>query len=155
NTLYGLIFHSLSSGNIVQGNRIGTDVTGTKDLGNGSPGNVCGIAAASPGNIIGGTDPGAGNVISGNDGNGIEIDGAGCNNWRIQGNYMGTDITGTEPLGNSGYGVVSVLDDTVIGGTAAGAGNTIAYNGLVGVGLGGRPQRCSCQLDLRQRRHRD
>ena len=137
NTGYGLNFFALSSGNTVQGNRIGTDVTGTKDLGNGGNGIQCSIpAASSPSNIIGGTQPGARNLISGNDGVGIDLDALGCDHYQIQGNYIGTDITGSEPIGNSGDGVLTLLSDTVIGGTAAGEANIIAYNGGPGVALG-------------------
>jgi hypothetical protein len=54
--------------NLIQGNKIGTDASGTKLLGN-SVGLV--IANLSLGNTIGGTASGSGNIISGNAGDGI------------------------------------------------------------------------------------
>jgi hypothetical protein len=53
----------MSSGNLVQGNLIGTDLTGSEDLGNASDGVSI---TDSPNNTIGGTSAGARNIISGN-----------------------------------------------------------------------------------------
>ena len=50
--------------NLVEGNRIGTDITGTVAITNGQMG-LC-ILNGATGNTIGGTAAGAGNVISGN-----------------------------------------------------------------------------------------
>ena len=47
---------------------------------------------------IGGTTALTRNIISGNDGDGISL-GTG-NNALVEGNYIGTDVTGTRPLGN-------------------------------------------------------
>src|SRR5205085_760950 len=57
-----------TSGNVVLGNFIGTDYTGSAALGNGD-----GVALndGSSSNTIGGTAAGAGNVISGNDSYGV------------------------------------------------------------------------------------
>src|SRR5262249_42593921 len=80
----------LSSDNIVQGNLIGTDASGKIGL----AGNFFGVELGSgSGNLIGGTDVGEGNVISGNNGGGVHIGGG--NNNIVQGNFIGTDITGT------------------------------------------------------------
>src|SRR5439155_24159495 len=46
----------------------------------------------------------------------------------IQGNIIGADITGTQPLGNV-TGIQIDGPDNTVGGTAAGAGNIIAFNG--------------------------
>ena len=119
--------------NLIQGNRIGTDVTGTKDLGNGGDG----IYFSDAGNsTIGGTSPGAGNVISGNGGSGIfftsEIAGSNI----IQGNFIGTDITGTIALGNGGDGITDFDEyNNTIGGTSKGAGNVISANTGSGIVL--------------------
>jgi CSLREA domain-containing protein len=59
--------------NIIQGNYIGTDLTGTVDLGNGA--NGVAISQGSSGNLIGGTANGAGNVIAFNSVNGIVLAG--------------------------------------------------------------------------------
>ena len=60
------------TGNVVQGNRIGTDISGAINLGNGGPG--VDISHDASGNTIGGTDPGAGNLISRNGNAGIRIE---------------------------------------------------------------------------------
>ena len=84
---------------------------------------------------IGGTTPGAGNVISGNT-NGISL--VSDSGIAVEGNFIGTDPTGTLLLGNSGYGVfINESSDNVIGGTVPGAGNVIAGNGSGGVDVDG------------------
>ena len=55
----------------------------------------------------------------------------------VEGNLIGTDITGKAPLGNEVNGVI-VRDNAsanTIGGTVSGAGNTIAFNVLAGVSV--------------------
>jgi hypothetical protein len=121
-----------STGNIIQGNFIGTDVTGTKALGLGT-----GILATSPVQIGGltataGTPPG--NVISGNLGLGI-LPTSGSGGSVIQGNLIGTDATGTLPLGN-GAGVVIYSGLNLVGGTDVMARNVISGNGGGGIILG-------------------
>ena len=56
----------------------------------------------------------------------------------VQGNFIGTDVSGTKDLGNLGNGVRIDLSASKnsIGGTADGAGNTIAFNGTNGVLVG-------------------
>jgi CSLREA domain-containing protein len=129
----------LATGNMVQGNFIGTDATGTIALAN-TLGGVS-IANNASNNVIGGTTSAARNVISGNAGFGIEIhgfSGNGATGNVVQGNYIGIDASGTGPLGNSGDGVHTTLlaNSNPIGGAAPGAGNTIAFNGGIGVGIG-------------------
>src|SRR5262249_50389678 len=51
-----------TTGNLVQGNTIGTDAAGALDLGNASSGVV--VDAGVAGNTIGGTAQGAGNIIA-------------------------------------------------------------------------------------------
>jgi len=120
------------SANIVQGNFIGTDVTGAAALGNGGDG--IGIGNV-PGNLIGGTAAGGRNVISGNAVRGMTISGNLTTNNTVQGNLIGTDVSGTADLGNGADGVAFVAGplNNTIGGTAAGAGNIIAFNGNNGV----------------------
>ena len=51
-----------------------------------------------------------------------------------QGNLIGTDITGSHPLGNgNGIQIDGGSSNNTIGGTAAGAGNTIAFSTGIGV----------------------
>ncbi len=117
---------SVANDTRVEGNFIGTDVTGTLPLGNGA-----GISIHGENNTIGGTAPGARNVISGN-GGGITIF-LGTGN-RVEGNFIGTDETGSLDLGNVSVGVtIFASPNNTIGGIAPGAGNIIAYNGEAGV----------------------
>jgi CSLREA domain-containing protein len=126
----GVLFEdSGAGGNKVMGNYIGTDATGTKDLGNASHGVSIDDV---PNNTIGGTTTGARNVISGNDGQGVAILGNDGN--KITGNYVGTDATGTKDLGNTYHGVyIDYGKDNTIGGTTAGERNVISANNGNGV----------------------
>lgn len=126
---------STCTGNVIAGNLIGTNAAGTGALGNAFSG-VGGIAYAS-GTRIGGTTAAERNVISANGSRGIVLGGSNGVATVVQGNFIGTDITGTAPLGNTGDGIRG-SDDTgtaVIGGSAAGAGNVIAYNTAIGVNV--------------------
>lgn len=77
--------------NIIQGNLIGTDITGSIARPNIGPGiNI----ANSDNNLIGGTSPDDRNLISGNGGNGILISTYSAGNI-IKGNYIGTNLAGT------------------------------------------------------------
>jgi hypothetical protein len=119
--------------NVFQGNFIGTDASGTL-----SRGNLSGIVLnESPNNLIGGTDAGAGNLISGNLGEGVDLEGLFATNNVVAGNLIGTDITGTQALGNGNYGVLAGVGN-LIGGTDPNAGNVITGSG-VGVGVYGPP----------------
>ncbi len=119
-----------STGIVVLGNFVGTDYTGTNALGNAA----YGIAVSDPpGVTIGGTVVGSQNIISGNTGAGIALL-ADADNELIEGNLIGTDITGSNPLGNgTGILIDTGSSNNTIGGTAAGAGNTIAYSAGAGV----------------------
>ena len=123
-----------AAGTAVLGNLVGTDVTGTLDLGNGGDGVSI---SRSPDNIIGGTTPEARNVISGNGGSGVSITREQASGNRVEGNFIGTDITGSANLGNEGGGVAISENarDNVIGGIASGAGKTIFFNGGDGVSV--------------------
>jgi titin len=139
-TVKGLVINSFgdngielsgSGGNTIQGNYIGTDVAGTADLGNSGNGVfIWGV----PGNTIGGTAAGARNVISGNDKTGVSMMYGGAGGNQVQGNYIGTDASGTVDLGNSEYGLyIDDVPGNTIGGTAAGARNVISGNDLDGI----------------------
>jgi hypothetical protein len=114
--------------NRFEGNFIGTDVTGTLDLGNAANGMT--LLGASE-NTIGGTTPAAQNLVSGNDQDGVFMGGADARSNLVQGNFIGTDVTGTAPLGNTINGVqVNAGPANTIGGTAAGARNVISGNSV-------------------------
>jgi len=88
--------------NIVQGNIIGLDATGSSNLGNSS----IGVAITSgSNNIIGGQDPSNRNIISGNGGSGVIVTTVDASGNQILNNYIGTDITGTLSIGNGLQGV--------------------------------------------------
>ena len=118
----------VNGGNIIQGNYIGTDLTGTVDHGNGV--NGIAISQGSRGNLIGGTAAGKGNLISGNGEFGIIIVDPGSNDNVMQGNFIGTDVNGAVDLGNTSVGVVigAGASDNVLGGAEAGARNLISGN---------------------------
>jgi YD repeat-containing protein len=126
------INHPQSTANFVQGNYIGTDASGGQKVGNGNSGIYISNA---PANNIGGLEAGARNVISGNGGDGILIEASGTTGTLIQGNYIGTDLTGALPLGNADDGVhiQNSASGNLVGGTANGAGNLISGNGWSGV----------------------
>ena len=86
---------SASSGNLVAGNKIGTDITGNLALGNVGGGVVATDGASN--NTIGGTAAGAGNVISGNTDDGVEITGSGTSGNLVVGNLIGTNAAGIQP----------------------------------------------------------
>ena len=112
------------TGNLVIGNYIGTDATGTVDVGNFFNGVFIDNAAS---NIVGGTGAGERNLISGNDEAGIEILGTGSTGNRVLGNWIGLNAAGGA-LSNTWSGALlnSGASGNVIGGTAAGSGNVIA-----------------------------
>jgi hypothetical protein len=113
--------------NKIQGNYIGVDARGMYGLTNGvNKGGGVSIYFA-PDNEIGGTIRGAGNLIAGSDFFGIAIEGDTATGNQIQGNMIGTNRSKAR-LGNSYFGVrVTVAPNNRIGGTEAGAGNTIAF----------------------------
>jgi titin len=120
-----------ATGNVVEGNYIGTDATGNFAIAN----TYQGIDIYdSSNNTIGGTTDKARNVISGNVGNGILIEQASTGN-TVEGNYIGTDVTGTVALGNTYNGVLigTGASNNTIGGTMGGARNVISGNGQIGI----------------------
>ncbi|MEO8510688.1 MAG: CSLREA domain-containing protein [Chloroflexota bacterium] len=133
-------------GNTIIGNLIGTDANGTLDLGNGGDG--IDLQVLTGDTAIGGdttATPGIGNVISGNGGNGVNIGIAFESIIQgnvIQGNFVGTDVSGTLPIGNdlAGVRITGPSQGTQVGaahsGTSiTGPGNTIAFNAGNGVEL--------------------
>ncbi len=124
------------SGNVVEDNRIGTNATGTVALPNGGHGVYLNAPIGSlTDNRIGGVEPGVGNVISGNTGDGVRISGPGATGNVVQGNFIGTNATGTAALPNVGSGVRLSGASNTVGGTAAGAGNLISGNSGYGVSI--------------------
>ena len=102
----GLVIHSFQygielsglGGNQIEGNFIGTDVTGT-----GAMSELIDVYVnVSPDNLIGGTTAAARNVIGSLDINSYDADANIVNSQsggnRIEGNYIGSDLTGTALL---------------------------------------------------------
>jgi hypothetical protein len=142
-----------SSANLVENNYIGTDISGTQNLGNLAGGINIGynqnllLANGPPQNVIAtnNTIGGTGglnstlNVISGNQGgnadsgNGIELNGVGVQGTLIEGNYIGTDVYGLNPLGNNNGGIYVAAHggaptNTTIGVAGVNGGNVISAN---------------------------
>jgi CSLREA domain-containing protein len=124
-----------ATGNKITGNYIGTDATGTKDLGNLN--NGVGIDGA-PNNAIGGAMDGERNVISANAYQGVKIENPNATGNKVMGNYIGTDKYGAAALGNSADGVFVIHspNNAIGGGTVAGR-NVIAFNAGSGVSVFG------------------
>ncbi len=130
----GILVTSLNTDpNLITGNFIGTDLTGTlidpspaigDELGNGSDGI----------SVTGGADQLtiSGNVIAGNN-DGIHFSGGGTTSHQVIGNFIGTDLTGTVALPNRGNGVNILSGAQRIQIGAPGLGNVIAANTLNGI----------------------
>jgi choice-of-anchor C domain-containing protein len=123
-------------GNLVQGNWLGLDATGTA-----APATVGvhGISVQSPFNVIGGTTAAQRNVASGNASLGIVLETSGATGNRVIGNYAGTNAAGTSAVGNgaAGIGVYLSASGNQIGGAATGEGNLVSGNPLDGVSIAG------------------
>lgn len=104
-----------TTGHLIQGNYLGTDVTGTVALNTGSGTGLQNIGGA---NVFG-------NLISGNFAGGVVL----FNNNVFQGNLVGTQRDGITALPNGNFGGISIDGSgSTIGGTGAGQGNIIAFN---------------------------
>jgi hypothetical protein len=114
--------------NIISGNFIGTDLTGSYAIPNGRGVNVDTFAEN---NLVGGDTPAESNVISGNLTDGV---GLGSQNNRLTGNYIGVDASGTTRLGNGGAGVHMGGMNNQVGGSEPGERNVISAN-AVGIHL--------------------
>lgn len=107
NQLSGVFLYGVSaSNNLIPGNFIGTVVNGKVGVSNGVSGVELEIA---PVNQIGGTTPGAGNLVSGNLDTGIYLVNAAGN--RIQGNRVGTDVSGMLAIANQ-FGGIALIDSS-------------------------------------------
>ena len=147
----GIFVVGAVTGTVIQGNKIGTDVTGSNAIANGRHGIT--LYDGVNGSLIGGAATGEGNVISGNQASGINVDGNGSGNAvgnRILGNQIGTNAAGTAALANHehGIGIYSAVD-TVVGGAAVGEGNLISGNLRNGVAVEGTTARGTLVLGNR------
>ncbi len=122
-----------SDNNTLEGCFIGTDATGTIDLGNSSDGVfIANYLATGNFNHIGGPTPAARNVISGNGRRGMTFDQT--SNATVENNYIGTNAAGTGALGNDDAGIVAfVYGGHTIGGPTGGSRNVISGNATDGI----------------------
>ena len=141
---------STTFSNVLQGNFIGTDPTGTLPRGNAFGGIYF---FNSPSNIVGGATSAARNIISASTaagGSGIGVQAAANN--LIQGNYIGSDVSGQYDLGNLYDGVyITSANGTKITGNLivnnrnnginlSSANNTVVENNFIGTdATGTRP----------------
>lgn len=122
-----------SPNTIIAGNYVGTNASGTAAVPNN--GGILVADVASTGVIIGGSSgitvggpcTGACNLISGNTGDGVRLGG---NNGVLRGNFIGTDVSGTTAVPNTGNGVntANLVSGLMIGGTTPDAANVISGN---------------------------
>ena len=113
-----------ATGVVVRDNLIGTDGTGTLDLGNDMQGVL--IENATGAVIVGNGD--GSQVISGNL-VGVVITGSSASGNLVQGNFIGTDSSGLNSLPNSQEGVSIIgAPGNTVGGTTAAARNVISAN---------------------------
>ncbi|HEY6563379.1 MAG TPA: hypothetical protein VIY86_02685, partial [Pirellulaceae bacterium] len=133
----GVLLQVGTSNNVIAGNRIGTTADGNTALGNGRFGVF--FLGAGTGNRVGTdsndtSDVDEANVLSGNLEGGVFIDSSAN---LVAGNWIGTNIGGTVPLGN-GIGVnIQGGSQNLIGGSTLSAGNVIAFNTIGGVLVSG------------------
>ena len=120
----GIYTAEVGSGLLIEGNYVGTNITGTAALPNAHGGIALTFSLAVV--TVGGTSAGAGNLVSGNTGEGISN---GAGDAVIQGNYVGTNAAGTTALPNGGQGGVYLYStgSSTVGGTGT-AANLISGN---------------------------
>jgi titin len=118
------IYGTQSTGNVVAGNDIGTDATGTAAIPN-----VNGVfLELATSNTIGGSTALAGNLISGNTVAGVYLYNQAIGNV-IQRNRIGVSATGKK-LGNLQYGILLYNAASNTAPTSGAGANTIANSGI-------------------------
>jgi hypothetical protein len=100
----GIIIVGGAHHNVVCGNLIGTDKTGMLAIG-GQPGGGVDLASGAHHNTIGGPTAAERNVISGNGVDGVFIEGGETMTNTVQGNYIGTDVSGVAAVPNNPWGL--------------------------------------------------
>lgn len=125
---------NVSHDNTVKGNYIGININGIART--DTIPNFYGIAINdSYNNIIGGASAAERNIISGNSDGGISILGPNAKNMTIKGNYIGTNISGTDSIPNANGILLSGTSGNTIGGSNTGEGNLISGNKSAGIAL--------------------
>ena len=131
----GIVIMDLPArGNVVAGNYVGLAADGVTGLANG----MNGVRVETGANRIGGAQAGERNIVSGNRQTGIYLTGSNAVANYIEGNYVGTDFSGTVAVGNGYAGIgLNGARSNWIGGAHAGSGNLASGNGTAGVYLNG------------------
>ena len=136
NGQYGIQLRNVlgsASGNIIQGNFIGTNISGNSAIANEQSGIFIFDAIN---NTIGGVNSSERNIISGNHQDGILFAGSDANSNNVLGNYIGLNSTGTAAVGNGRYGIfLNSSGGNFIGGLTPGERNIISGNGSSGIYL--------------------
>ena len=126
------------TGTRIEGNFVGTDASGTLDLGNGDGVDI----KSGTKSTIGGTMSASRNLISGN-GKAIRVFAESfAESNRVQGNLIGVKKDATSPLGGPQVGIEILTSGNIIGGAEPGAGNVIAHSfgpGVMVFGTTGNP----------------
>ncbi len=140
----GILIADGADNNFLEGNFVGTDVTGTKAMGNRGDGVA--IINSSGNQMLGTVAPDGDNpfvfynVISGNRGNGLVV--RNSNDTTIYANFFGLGADNQTPVGNGGDGVLiaGTSDGTKFGANIP-LGNVTAANGKNGVEVAGSASR--------------
>ena len=130
----GILIQS-STETLVEGNYIGTDQKGSLSLPNNNQQYGIWVLNSGGPNTIGGTVPGSCNVISGN-GYGVLL--ALSSSTLIEGNLIGTDVTGQSALGNDVGVLIFGASENTVGGSDASAENVISGNTSCGIEIIGQ-----------------
>jgi hypothetical protein len=151
NGRFGILVFGQANINVIQGNYIGLNPSGTLAPGNRWDGirlNFSSAEGAGASNtLVGGSTPGARNIISGNDSAGVGLYGAPVTNNRIIGNYIGTNPAGTQAMPNSigvwfqnfSGQITGTSIHNIIGGATIAERNVISGNRMYGIGFVGGP----------------
>jgi hypothetical protein len=149
NRAYGIpVFGIGCNYNIIAGNYIGTDTTGSFAIQN-TYGVLFDDGASY--NTLGGRIPGAGNLLSGNSGYGVFLYNMGTQKDTVVGNLIGTDYTGTNAIPNAngividGPSFLHTIENNVISGNLqmgisihiAGTDSNIVINNKIGTDISG------------------
>jgi titin len=126
-----------TTGNIIAGNYLGLDPTGTSAMVGTNTAGV-GITNGAQGNTIGGTAAGSRNFIAGHQQYGIFMTDPGTTGNLVRGNTIGLNINGASvPNSFPGVGFFGNAQSNTVGGSAAGASNVISGNTNEGIAIFG------------------
>ena len=118
--------------NVIEGNYIGTDATGSAAAANLLNGV---FILSSNNNRVGGLTTSARNVISGNFNNGVHM-ALGASNNLVQGNYIGVNAAGTAALPNeSGIVFFNNAPNNTVGGSTVAHKNVVSGNRNLGIAI--------------------